>query len=211
MYIYESYKKARSKTWDVLAECGVSALPIDLWVIANYYEIPIYTYSNYPLLHLFQVDKKKDDGFSIKMHGVKTILINDKKGTQNRRRFTVAHELGHCLLDHPLEQILHRNNEGDGKTSILEYEANIFARDLLMPAIVLAKLGINTPQQIIELCNVSMKSAEIRCERLKELHQREEKFLKEKGYSCFGLDRRERIVLQQFKNFIAARFNKNMR
>lgn len=41
-----------------------------------------------------------------------------------RRRFTIAHEIGHLLLGHTC-------NEGSGTTN--ETEANIFASELLMP------------------------------------------------------------------------------
>lgn len=201
--IYQIYKNARNKSWDVLIECKVKTLPVDLWNIAQHYGFPIHLYSKSPLLNLMPNEVKMGDGFSGIVGGIKTIFINDKKGTFERRRFTVAHELGHCLLNHPLQESQLRNSEYDiNANSVYEYEANIFARDLLMPSIILAKLDVHTPQEIINLCNISFISAEIRAQRMKTLYQREKEFISAKGYSCFGLDKREHEILNLFHEYI---------
>lgn len=49
-----------------------------------------------------------------------------------RRRFTIAHEIGHLLLGHMC-------NENDGGDSHNEREADIFAAELLMPKDILKK------------------------------------------------------------------------
>ena len=55
-----------------------------------------------------------------------------------RRRFTIAHEIGHLLLEHACSR-----NEGDGSHN--ETEANVFAAELLMPKIILKKDYANSP------------------------------------------------------------------
>ncbi|MFL0354835.1 ImmA/IrrE family metallo-endopeptidase [Erythrobacter sp. GH1-10] len=71
------------------------------------------------------------------------ILVN-RNSPRHRRRFSIAHELGHFLIeahrtrgDHPIEcalQDLHLLNPRDRDKRIrIEGEANTFAADLLMP------------------------------------------------------------------------------
>lgn len=52
-----------------------------------------------------------------------------------RSRFTVAHELGHLMLDHPGNQARERPGEKiSAAQAVLENEANLFASEFLMPA-----------------------------------------------------------------------------
>ena len=110
-----------------------------------------------------------------------------------RMRFTLAHELGHVALNHKLDPIARRNTEFDEGLTPDEMQANVFARDILMPACVLAKLKVNTADEISQLCNVSSTSASIRMERMKILYQRNK----------FGLHPLERQVLENFESFIS--------
>jgi Zn-dependent peptidase ImmA (M78 family) len=67
----------------------------------------------------------------------------------NRRKFTIAHELGHYLLHEAATVHLDERKPGyivqrrDGKSStgedVFEREANLFAAELLMPAKALAR------------------------------------------------------------------------
>ena len=110
----------------------------------------------------FDADSPKlrgSDGFVTKIGDKKAIYLNESKGTIQRRRFTLAHELGHIVLDHPINPIIYRNSEVDENQSPTEIQANIFARDLLMPAGVLAKLHVTTVDEIMQICNVSRISA----------------------------------------------------
>lgn len=61
-----------------------------------------------------------------------------------RKRFTLAHELGHYLLHRGRGNlfvddvaVLHRSTPSDTKTARMEAEANVFAAELLMPEKVL--------------------------------------------------------------------------
>ena len=74
-------------------------------------------------------------------------------------------------------------------------QANVFARDLLMPATVLATLDIHTPEEIMELCHISRQSAEIRAKRLEELYKR----------NMFNNHPLEMQVREQFDDFIIKR------
>lgn len=190
--MYDHYKKARNKSWEVLYDCKISEFPVDLGKIADSYGIKITLYSDTKLIQLFKEDALQGDGFVLRNGDETQVFINDKIHNRNRRRFTLAHELGHALLGHSLDEIHYRNSEIDSQTDTQEIEANVFARDILMPATVLAALDIHTPEEIMELCNVSRQSAAIRAQRLHELYRRNK----------FNLHPAERKVREQFDDFI---------
>ncbi len=184
--MYHDYKIARNKAWETLIKCNITSLPINLATIARLNNITILKYS----------DSKQNltgDGFSLNVNNVNVIYYNDKK-PKTRIRFTLAHELGHCLLGHlKFGKTYNRNSEIDFKgMDVYEMQANVFARDLLMPAIVLHNLNIKSSEDIARICNVSMLSAEIRYKRLTELNER----------NMFNKHPLERQVYKQFQKYI---------
>lgn len=82
------------------------------------------------------------------------IIYNDGRSVV-RKRFSVAHELGHLYLGH-----LHGNSSSDLNTENFdEIEANAFAAQLLMPPILLRKdikAGIKNPEVLAKRYNVSI-------------------------------------------------------
>lgn len=98
------------------------------------------------------------------------------------QRFTIAHEIGHIVLNH--FKIF---------TGSREQEANMFASRLLMPMCVLYECDVNDSLEISKLCKVSNVSAEFRYARLVILKQRN-KFYK---------NNTERRMKDNFKSFIA--------
>lgn len=189
--MYEIYKKARDLSWEILLKADITSLPVDLSKVLKAVDVKAILYCD----AFFDADSPKlrgSDGFVTKIGDKKTIYLNESKGTIQRRRFTLAHELGHIVLDHPINPIIYRNSEVDENQSPTEIQANIFARDLLMPAGVLAKLHVTTVDEIMQICNVSRISAQIRLERLTELYKRNK----------FGAHPLERQVIARFSDFI---------
>jgi Zn-dependent peptidase ImmA (M78 family)/transcriptional regulator with XRE-family HTH domain len=76
------------------------------------------------------LSQSKIDGCSIVYNDRPYIILNNKIDSAVRRRFTLAHELGHILLHSKLEKG-HLNNSSANKE--IEREANYFASCLLMP------------------------------------------------------------------------------
>ena len=192
LYMYEIYKKARDLSWEILLKADITSLPVDLSKVLKAVDVKAILYCD----AFFDADSPKlrgSDGFVTKIGDKKAIYLNESKGTIQRRRFTLAHELGHIVLDHPINPIIYRNSEVDENQSPTEIQANVFARDLLMPAGVLAKLHVTTVDEIMQICNVSRISAQIRLERLTELYKRNK----------FGAHPLERQVISQFKDFIS--------
>lgn len=87
------------------------------------------------------------------------ILLNDAVQHTGRRRFTMAHEVGHILLGH----------EQDGPEE--EREADVFAAQLLLPRILVEQLVLLwgntlTAAELAELFGTSRQAA---CRRLRTL------------------------------------------
>lgn len=190
--MYEHYKKARNKAWETLLRAEITSLPVDLGRLADAYQIKVILYSHMDMPHFFPEEICSGDGFVLENGTEKQIFINDNIHTRPRRRFTLAHELGHVVLEHDLTRIHFRNSETDNSTNIQELEANVFARNVLMPAAILAALDIHTPEDIVNLCDVSWQSADIRAARLEKLYQRHK----------FGQHPLERQMLSNFEHFI---------
>lgn len=65
----------------------------------------------------------------------KKVIVVNAKDSNSRKRFTIAHELGHYILHKTdeMDYYAHRENNADS-CSPKEIEANSFASEILMPA-----------------------------------------------------------------------------
>ena len=84
-------------------------------------------YQGLEALELLKVSK---DGFTVHQDGNYYIFYNPDM-MERRQNFTFSHELGHIILGHHTiagTEILHTKDYG-----LLEYQANTFARNILMP------------------------------------------------------------------------------
>ncbi len=99
--------------------------PVDIESICK--ELGIRVKDNQPL------DK---DGYLICQGGKKIILVNSQITNRHRRRFIIAHELGHFLLHraqlYSCDHVSEAANQ-DVNTQEQEKEANAFANELLIP------------------------------------------------------------------------------
>ena len=90
------------------------------------------------------------------------IVVNSNH-VEGRRRFTMAHELGHILfhwnwpkkLNKNEVSILYRNENSEQSDNIVEQEANEFAAQLLLPLNIIEKHYLN------QLINITILSLEI--------------------------------------------------
>lgn len=177
---YKKYQQSRNLSWDILLKERITSLPVNVVELCRNLGISIKYYDS----------TDNNDGKSMIVDGRPIILVN-KNYTDRRKRFTIAHELGHILLGHVGMYGL-VNREPSANDDPIEKEANVFASRLLAPACVLWGCGVNSAEEIAELCNISTQAAEYRMERIKELYRRN-KFL---------TSPLERAVYTQFKGFI---------
>lgn len=105
--------------------------PVDIESVCE--ELGIKIIDEYPL------DK---DGYLICQKGKKIILVNSQVNNRHRKKFIIAHELGHFLLhrdqlyccDH-ISDVTQQNIN----SHVQESEANVFASELLIPQMELKK------------------------------------------------------------------------
>lgn len=120
-------------------------------------------------LYLFEKNLGNSfDGCIICREGSATIAINNEM-PETRKRFTIAHELGHFKAHANEDLHCHENDIDIAYTSKLrEREANRFATELLMPKNLVKPLvlqndiGISTIQTIAKTFQTSFTSSAIR-------------------------------------------------
>ena len=178
---YRRYKKSRDLAWKVLLQEGVRELPVNIVGLCRKMGIRV---------QYFTPAAGGSDGYTTIFLGVPMIFVS-KECSPERQRFTIAHELGHILLDHVGQAEL-VNREPDPGDNPIEHEANVFASRLLAPACVLWALNVREPEEIAALCRISRQAAEFRAERMKLLYARN-RFL----YSPL-----EQKVHEQFREFM---------
>ncbi|MCR2013755.1 ImmA/IrrE family metallo-endopeptidase, partial [Bacillus cereus] len=113
-----------------------------------------------------------------------------------RIRWTLAHELGHVLLEHHKisdKTKIFRSTLSDNEYSWMEAEAYRLASLLLANPIILDRLNINSEADIKRYCNISLEASTYRYKSLL-------KWQKNRYTTKYDL-----IILKQFENFL----NKN--
>lgn len=157
---YGKYKEARNAAWQALIDFSVKSLPIPIASIANTAGIRLVKSMGLP---------SRIAGITTQTDNTLTIIYRADmpRGT---KRFTIAHELGHIFLGHPMRGNYTRTF--DLSKPSVESEADIFASRFLMPACVLHELQAFTPDRIKDICDVSMQAAKVRSERMALLEQR---------------------------------------
>ncbi len=198
---YSQYQHSRDLAWKVLLEERVTELPVDVGKLCRQMGIPVkaYRYSR-DLLQYLQVDVDQIDGLATYVQGLPVIFYKDT-GPLGRQRFTVAHELGHILAGDVIRDgVVHRIRWTEEDP--MEQSANVFASRLLAPACVLWGLDIHSPADIMDLCGLSYQAAALRARRLALLYRREQRFLEQRGKSCFLISPLEQRVYAQFDDYI---------
>lgn len=188
--IYGAYKNIRDSAWQVLLDYNIRSAPIDVAKIAYSSEISVIRNSDVGEL------LDTEAGVSILSNG-KWSIIYDDTVSKERARFTIAHELGHIFLGHPLK-FGHHARTIDVSKSETERQADMFAIRLLAPACVAWGLDLHTPEEIQQVFNISYTAAKARADRMQILYERN-KFLSS------NLERR---VYNNFEAFISS-YKKN--
>lgn len=162
----EIEKKANS----ALEETDLGGIiPINIVAVARFFGFSVYESTlNDNLSGLIMVDKEPLKGYASN----KIIVVNARHSTK-RKRFTVAHELGHYFLNEKAQQCFaHRDIAGAYNRE--ERDANQFASVILMPESKVRECVKNhTFAGILELVefiadtfNVSKEAAQVRLQKL---------------------------------------------
>jgi Zn-dependent peptidase ImmA (M78 family) len=140
------------KVQAIIEKLGVEQAPVPVEDAAKLLNIKIVEYDKFA---------SNFSGTLVKGENITVLGINPTH-SQIRRRFTIAHEIGHYLLGHDIRDVLEENLE---RPPNLEREANMFAGELLMPKEFLKKdikAGISTVPDLAKKYNVSEQAMTIR-------------------------------------------------
>lgn len=184
IYTYGAYKNVRNAAWQVLLDYNINSIPVNVVSIANSSGITIVKNSEVNEL------KSSEVGASI-LNENKWYIVYDDTVSKGRIRFTIAHELGHIFLGHPLKLGYHARTIDTDKPET-ERQADMFAIRLLVPACVVWGLQLHTAEEIQDTFNVSYSAAQARASRMKTLYERD-KFL---------TSELEKKVFKNFENYI---------
>ena len=145
------YSIAEKLATELIIESNIFSLPIDPFCIAQQKGIEVRAYSELPSNILNELSTKEQSGFSyfdpIINH---SIIYFDDSQCYNRRRFTVAHELGHIVMNHKQD------------SALAEQLANHFAGYMLVPTPLIFVLDCEDYSEIKKHFSVSDDCAYIR-------------------------------------------------
>lgn len=184
---YDIYKTARDSAWWFLIETGACTLPLPVPSICQAHDILLMSDTEKIILG------SDDRGISFQAGGKWHILLNADDSLQVKR-YTIAHELGHIYMGHPMQSGKYGRTFGVQSiiSSPIEYQAERFAIGVLAPACVLYGLGLHTAESISKVCGISFSAAQRRAERMATLYER----------GKFFTSPLEREVYKAFEDFI---------
>lgn len=144
MQTYPNYQQPIEEALIVLEDSGIDRFPVDLHVIQQQYKNLFKIRSFGSLMKEQGISREEcirvlgsSDGAVVFDGCSKYIIYYNETMRKQRTRFTIAHEIGHILLDHHQEHgnpILGKGGVGPALYKRLEHEADCFARNLLSPA-----------------------------------------------------------------------------
>ena len=118
---------------DLLSELRITNIPVSVEDICarEGFNISVLDFSEVEKAHA----GKKISGALILKNGEKDIIVN-QEDNRLRQRFTIAHELGHYYLHHieAVDSEEHAIISFRGDRNVVEFEADRFAAELLMPS-----------------------------------------------------------------------------
>lgn len=168
---YLSREQIEERANSILLEHGLYSVPVDLVTLANRQGIKV---------HNAMFSEEGISGMLAKRGDNITMLINQSEHP-NRKRFTIAHELGHHFL-HLMEDGDIVDTEGDlfrnewGGERVVEQDfrrrevqANQFAAALLMPTRLVEEVYQEITKDITEISRIFKVSKEAMGYRLNQL------------------------------------------
>ncbi len=198
---YDEYKDIRDEAWRVLADNGISSLPVDLVRICEAEDIDVYPYAQAEvLIGSLHIQKQcKIGGCLALIPDGRRIILYDDSVPYEMRRFLIASAVGYFVLGHAKpEKCI------NAVVQISEQEqlqAGIFAARLLAPLSVLWAMGVQSADEIRRLCRIPKATAEKRWERLLEMDQRNTESGTAYGIGTMFMSGYERCAFRNFSEF----------
>ena len=140
----------------------------DPYALCAEHGIPVYTIDELPdasmqAVEHFTRNKTEKWSAAIIPAGAARIIVENPSHHPHRRRASIAHELGHLLLEHPFAEVVLSDSHADSFASNYEKQANFMAGELLIPqaAANAAAFGGWTNVQVSERFEVSTQFAQM--------------------------------------------------
>jgi Zn-dependent peptidase ImmA (M78 family) len=143
----ERYEEIKQVVVDIFAKYDICHVPVNAFELATKMGIKVIPYSAIPERKRWLLIKKSEDGFSLEKNiGEWYVYYNDKQG-YGRINNTIMHEIGHIVLDHSED------------SELAEKEVKFFAKYALVPPVLVHKLKIHDPEDIVGHFDVSFEAA----------------------------------------------------
>ena len=142
---------------------------VDLKNICNKYDWALIPYDYRYMKQLYEISPDGFTAYQNNKYYIMYALISSIQGNR-RQRFTIAHEIGHIVLNHHkyIDNNILRCYESPYKP-IWEKQADIFAQNLLMPASSTRELKDKmTIDELAKHFKVSRTMATVRLQKLRE-------------------------------------------
>lgn len=197
---------------EVLVMADVRTLPVDPTAVARFFGIRVASYQECESIfgisraELYRVSRF---GFTFRDGEGYVCAVNENACGERRRRWTAAHELGHCMLGHV---------SGGEPNERQEREADRFAAELLAPLTVLHFCGVGSAGEIAVVCGISAQAGQYRFAELTRLRRSgAERFRswrvsareEEAPNGCLLSSRADMRLFMQFSGFIGQHIYEN--
>jgi Zn-dependent peptidase ImmA (M78 family) len=161
-------EEIEQKAEDILTAHNLFSIPIDVVKIANHNGVGIYN------------AKFSDDNISgmLAKRGDNVTMLINQSDYPNRKRFSIAHELGHHFLhlfedgeivDTEIDLFRFESANSDNPNRLREIQANQFAAAILMPAKLVRKIFNEETSELGVLAQIFKVSEEAMGYRLNQL------------------------------------------
>lgn len=157
---YKRIAVALRKARSILSAISDFSIPVDVYKVAKDLKMEV----KYEDLEISGIVIDVASYYRDVVKDVDYLIIVNNKDKRHVQRFTIAHEIGHVVLNHfrrGLSRSSLRPELGYGSfhDGIFEIEANVFAGELLVPALVLKKVvyeGLTSLNDLASIFDVSI-------------------------------------------------------
>ncbi len=168
--LYPRYGLARKLAKEFLLQSKVKSLPVNPMAICNQHGFIIRSVSEAEeiIAEIDPFDVRGNPECDAKTYltsdGRYVIVYDDAVFSQGRIIWTIAHEIGHIVMNHLRDFVETEIHQGLAikENTVLEKEADTFASEFLAPAEVLIRCQCLKKNLIIKLCGLSEQAASYR-------------------------------------------------
>jgi Zn-dependent peptidase ImmA (M78 family) len=152
-------RHVEEKVEEILKELNINNAPVEPKKCAEHFGIDV---------KAVDLDKEVSGLFVLK--GESPYIMYNKNETSQRKRFTIAHELGHFILHKNTslfidksDRVLYRNSSSTTGEVLKEREANAFAACLLMPKKLIESEINNVPlgEDVVDYLSQKFKVSQL--------------------------------------------------